>query len=218
MTRSLAAMAVLAPLAGWAASPSFSKGGLVFGLQYGPGLWSLDRSRLAEQVGEPNADLFIGDAQNTHTASVRLGYNVLGHATVAAELTATGWNVFDASRGGAGFLVGALHWHPLELVWREQARPVPFDASAFFGIGYGIAGQNRGMDGTVLELGVTADYFFLPAVAFGLFVRGVLLQWGNFYIDYDRRNVEGNTLKLTRGSGGAFWTFGVSLDFRFAPE
>ncbi|MBI3180698.1 MAG: hypothetical protein HYZ28_01000 [Myxococcales bacterium] len=215
MARSVVLLAVLAPAWASAGAPDFSKGGLVFGLQYGPGSWLLDRARLTDQVGQPNADLFVGEAQGTHTASIRLGYNILGHATVEAALTGTGWNVFNASRGGAGFLVGIVRWHPMELVWRDQVRPVPIDASALFGVGYGIAGQDRGMDGAVLEVGVDADYWFSKAVGAGLFARGVLLQWSSFYLDYDNRAQPGATINLTRGSGGSFWTFGVALSFRF---
>lgn len=215
IARTLVFLALLWPPLARSGAPEFSKGALVLGLQYGQGLWALDRARLVEQVGEHNSDLFIGQAKGSHAASLRLGYNILGHATLEAALTGTGWDLSQGSRGGAGFLAGLVHWHPLELVWREQTRPVPLDASAFFGLGYGIAGQERGMDGRIIELGAQASYWFSQAVGAGLFARGVLLQWGSFYLDYDRRAQAGNTIALSKGSGGAFWTLGVSLDFRF---
>lgn len=214
MIRFIALLGLVVPAAA-SAQPDFTRGAVVFGLQYGPGLWALDRRHLASQVGDGHAGVFVGDARNSHTASMRLGYNILGHATVEADLTATGWNLADQTRGGGGFLAGVAHWHPLALVWKDQPRPYPIDATAFLGLGYGIAGQNRGMDGQLWEVGATGSYYFSPSVAVGLFARGILLQWSNFYLDYDGRTLAGNTLALPKGSGGAFWTLGLSLDFRF---
>ncbi|MHB8877211.1 MAG: hypothetical protein ACYC8T_26230 [Myxococcaceae bacterium] len=193
-------------------APDFSRGAVIFSIQGGTGLWGIDRAHLSSQVTPPeDVDVFIGEAQNGPTVSLKLGYNILGHVTLDAELTGTGWNVFDSNRGGAGFLVGALHWHPLELVWLKKARPVPFDFSAFFGYGYGIAGSSRGMDGNLMEFGVDADYYVAKAVGLGIFARGVFLNWDKYYYDYDGKVF----VNLPRGSGGSFWTFGLSLDFRF---
>ncbi len=192
------------------AAPEFSKGGLVFGLQYGVGLWGLDRNHLADQVGPAEADTYLRDVQNSHTASLRLGYNILGHVTLEGDLTATGWSLGDVNRGGAGFLAGVLHWHPMELIWRKQERPLPIDASLFFGYGAGLGGQNRGMGGPNTEFGVLADYFLGDSVALGLFARGIFLNWDTYYLNYDAKQ----SVPLPKGSGGAFWTVGLSLDFR----
>src|SRR5690242_5070837 len=97
------------------AAPNFSGGAVSLGLQYGPSAWALDAAQLGRQVGQGNADTFIAQAQGSHTGTLRLGYNILGHATVEAALTATGWNLGSVSRGGGGFLAGLVHWHPLEL-------------------------------------------------------------------------------------------------------
>lgn len=206
---------VCAPVAALADPPHFSQGGFLFSVQYGPGFWALDRQGLGEQVGADNADLFITDATNTHTVTLRAAYNILGHASISADFTATGWDITTPQRGGAGFVVGAVTWHPLELVFlKKERRPIPLDVGTYFGIGYGIAGERRGMDGLLLEWGLNADWFFTRYFGLGFFARGTFFKWDNFYIDYNNRTVPGATIPLPKGSGGAFWTIGVSLTFR----
>jgi hypothetical protein len=206
---------VLLPLIAWADPPNFSAGGFVMTLQYGPGFWGLDQKKLASQVGDSLAGTFVTDSQNSHTVSVEAGYNILGHATISAALTGTGWNLFDANRGGAGFLVGAVAWHPLELVFmKKERRPFGLDFSPFFGVGYGISGQTVGMDGLVFEAGLNVDYYFTRYFGLGLFARGVLLNWKSFYLDYNNRSQPGASIALTDPSGGSFWTLGLALHFR----
>jgi len=193
----------------------FSRGAVIFSIQPGYAVWGLDLARIQRdtEVYDPGgARVFVDQAnQAIGTVSVKLGYNILGHVTLDAELTGTGWNVFRSDRGGAGFLVGALHWHPLELVWRKEVRPVPFDASVFFGYGYGICGSTRGMDGNLWEVGVDASYFVSKSVGFGIFARGIYLNWDKFY-----QNFDGNQFTpMSPGLIGSMWTFGISLDFRF---
>jgi hypothetical protein len=209
-------LVVCSSLTTWAASPKFSEGGVVVGLQYGPGFWVLDRAFIGNQVGLQNADTYIHDVQNTHTLALRLGYNILGHATLEADLLATGWNLSTSDRGGAGFLTGVVAWHPLELVFLNKAeRPIPLDASMSFGVGYGIAGQRLGMDGLVLQWGMNAEWWFNRFFGVGAFVRGTFMKWGSMYLDYDHRSSPGNTLALPQTSGGAFWHPGIELLLRF---
>ncbi|MBL9039509.1 MAG: hypothetical protein JNG84_13400, partial [Archangium sp.] len=167
--------------AAWAEPPQFSAGGFRLGFQYGPGIWNIDTAKLRSQLPlNPNGDLatiFSNEVQNTHTLSLGVAYDILGHASLGVDLTATGWNLPDANRGGAGFLVGRVAWHPLEIVWiKKKKRPVPLDISGFFGVGYGIVGQRTGIDGLVLEAGFQADYFFTRFFGLGFFVRGVFLN------------------------------------------
>lgn len=226
--------ALVAGGAARAEPPDFSEGGFVFSLQYGPGYWNLDRARLAQQIdkscpnttncqagpGDADARLLTDVAVSpSHAVGIRLGYNIKGHASINVDFIATGWNIFDANRGGGGFLVGSLAWHPMELFFlNKEKRPIGLDVSTGFGAGYGILGGGgtpaRGMDGLVLEWNFSADYFFTRFFGLGLFVKGAFLQYDKWYIDYDQRAVQGNTVKLPGGSGGAFWTFGLQLHFR----
>ena len=201
-----------------AESPQFSTGGFVMTVQYGPGFWALAKKQLADQVNSQDpggGDIFVTDAQNTHTLSLRAAYNILGHASLGAELTATGWNLFDTTRGGAGFGIGSVTWHPLELVFLNRPkRPIPLDLGTFFGVGYGLAGQRRGMDGLIFEWGLNADWYFSRYFGLGLFVRGIFLDWNAFYIDFNNRSLPGATIALPQSSGGSFWTFGLNINFR----
>lgn len=202
----------------WADPPKFQSGGFVFTLQYGPGFWALDKQKLVDQVDPTfvgGGEMFVQDVKTSHTATIRMAYNILGHASIGAELTATGWNLFDTSRGGAGFGVGTITWHPLQLVFlNKEVRPIPIDFGTYFGAGYGIAGQRVGMDGLVFEWGANLDWFIAKYFALGIFTRGVFLNWNSFYIDYNNRSAPGNTIALPKSSGGSFWTFGLSLNFR----
>jgi hypothetical protein len=115
----------------------------------------------------------------------------------------------------AGIVTGYLAWHPLELGWLKKAsRPIGLDVSTLFGVGYGIVGQNRGMDGLVLQWGLNIDYFFARTFGIGLFAKGTFLQWDKFYLDYNNRDLPGNTLPVSGGSVGSFWTLGLALNFR----
>lgn len=215
MARVLLLVCFLSSTAAFADGPDFSRGAVMLGLHYGYGLWGFDRAQLSSQVGAPNADAFLGTTPNAQAAAVRLGYNVLGHATAEAVLTATGWNLTEVTRGGAGFLIGALRWHPLMLVFPEGPRKVPFDASVFFGAGYGIVGQARGMDGAALTAGFDIEYYISRGVGFSFFARDFFPLWNSFYLDYDNRAVPGNTIAMPGGSGGSFISFGLALNLRF---
>lgn len=220
MIRLLTLMVLLAPVAGWADPPQFSSGGFNLQIQYGPGFWDLDKAKLdAELAASPDpggGTEFVGDLRNTHTVSLSAAYNIMGHASVGADLTATGWNLTEVSRGGGGLVVGKVAWHPMELIFfRKEKRPIPLDFSTFFGIGYGIVGGGRavnprGMDGLLFEWGANVDWYFARFFALGFFGRGVFLSWDKLYQDYNSKVF----VKLSKPSGGSFWTFGVALTFR----
>jgi hypothetical protein len=196
--------------------PQFSKGGFVFNIQYGPGFWNLDKAKIGISAGIPNAELFTTEVQGGHTVSIRAAYNILGHASIGAELTGTGWNITTSDRGGAGFVIGSLTWHPLEVVFmNKDKRPIPLDVGLVFGAGYGIAGQHRGMDGLIFETALNVDFFFTRFFSLGLFGRGIFMNWNNFYLDYENRALAGNTIPIQGGGGvGNFFTLGLSLSFR----
>lgn len=219
----LIAVCALVSATAWADPPKFSSGGVLFSIQYGPfGFFSFDRTFIGNQLqasagslGQVYADQFLGDLQSTHTVGIKLGYNILGHATIAAELVATGWNLSQTNRGGGGILTGTLAWHPLELIFlKKERRPIPIDASIFFGAGYGIFGQTLGMDGLVWQWGMTADFWFNRYIGLGVFIRGSFPRWGALYINYDQRSQPGNTLQLPQTSGGQFWHPGIAITFR----
>ncbi|GMU61789.1 MAG: hypothetical protein AMXMBFR34_35520 [Myxococcaceae bacterium] len=208
---------VVAAAAARADPPKFSEGGFIFSVQYGPGFWNVSQAHLATQVGESYASVFAGDLQTSHTLSLKAAYVILGHASVGVDFTATGWDVFTSNRGGGGFIVGTVAWHPLESVFKimkYEKRPVVFDLSTGFGLGYGIAGERMGSDGLVVEWTINFDWFFTRWFALGTYAKGVFLKWNSLYLNFDQRDVPGNTLPLPNGLGGAFWTVGLSVNFR----
>jgi hypothetical protein len=69
-------------------------------------------------VDPAGADTFVSDAENGHMATVRLGFNILGHASLEGTFSGTGWRLTEISRGGAGFLGGAIYTCP-------QCQPAP---------------------------------------------------------------------------------------------
>jgi hypothetical protein len=219
MHRLVAICVGLGALSASAESPDFSKGGVVVSLQYGAGFWSVDKAKLTSNPGvsTDNASLLASDLRDSSTAVLRAGYNILGHATVAAELMGTGWDLFSQSRGGAGFLTGTAKWHPLQLVYGDRARPIPIDAGVSLGFGYGIAGQTRGFDGFLWDTALEGEYYLMPWLAAGLGMRLYFLNFGTFYIDYDHRGNPGSKIALPNGSGGTFFTMGLSLIFRLVP-
>ncbi len=201
-----------------AESPKFSGGGFHFGISYGVGLFALDATRLTSQVGANEAQLMTGGVVNGSTLNASLYYTILGHASVGTNLTATGWNLADETRGGMGILVGTVGWHPLQLAFmHKENRPFPLDASIHFGLGYGIVGQKRGMDGLVFQTSLLVDYFLAKYFALGLVARGNFFAFNSFYVNYQDRAQVGNTLKLDNGSGGAFWHLGLTLTLRAGP-
>jgi hypothetical protein len=215
--RFVAGCLTLVASAALADPPKFSEGGFIFSLQYGPGFWSLDEAALSAQVGPGYASVFAGDFKTSHTLTLKGSYVILGHASVGVDFTATGWDVFSSSRGGAGFLAGTVGWHPLETVFKilgYEKRPVVFDVTTFFGLGYGIAGQRIGSDGLVMEWGFDFDWFFTRSFALGTFVRGVFIKWNSLYLDFNNRDLPGNTIAVPNGVGLSFWTVGLSLNFR----
>ena len=215
MIRLLLVCLMLAAAPVLADGPNFSSGGFTLSIQYGPGFWGMDRPKLSTQVGPDLANTFITELQNTHTVSLRAGYNIKGHVSISADLTGTGWNITAPNRGGAGFLTGTVAWHPLELVFmNKEKRPVPLDISPFFGIGYSIVGETTGADGLIFQTGFNADYFFTRYFGLGLFVRAFFMSYDKFYIDYYSRGQPGADLPLPQSSGGNFVTFGIAVHFR----
>jgi hypothetical protein len=221
--RLLTCLFLLLPGLVWADPPKFSTGGFNFQIQYGPGFWNMDQKGLETQLTTTHdpggAAIFVGDLVNTHTVGLSAAYNIMGHVSLGADFNATGWKLDQDTRGGAGFLAGKIAWHPLELIFmKKEQRPIPLDFNTFFGLGYGIAGGGRinprGMDGLLFEWGANVDYFFSRFFGLGFFARGVFFNWNKFYLDYNNRDVPGNTITLDKPSGGAFWTFGLALTFR----
>lgn len=207
------AIVALSLLAGGSAH---AEGGVVFGLDYGFGGWSFDRQHLATQLPKPNADegdLAARFADNVHTAqaaTLKLGFNILGHSTVEGFVTATGWDITSASRGGGGFVGGTASWHPLQ-IWIPERK---YDAEVLLGYAYGLVGQKKAIAGNAFVWGLRGEYFLGKVFFVGAEFRMHHLFFHSFYRDYDQRAVEGNTLTLADGSGGTFYSLQAQIGFQ----
>ena len=183
-------------------------GGITFGLQYGLGNWSFDQSHLASQVGYPLASDFLAHTHAGQALDLHLGYNILGYGGLEADATATGWNLTTSDRGGGGFVGGLASFSPFNFF---LAHDRPWDAQVCAGYAYGLVGQTEAMNGGVFQWGVRGEYFVTPNVSIGGALRFFHPGFSNFILDYNNRDVPGNTLALPDGSGGLFWMLGIQL-------
>lgn len=200
------------------APADFSKGALELGLRYGLGFLSMDSS-----FGEATA-VFPAEARGAPAASLSLGYNILGHASLTLDVTPTGWNLRDNERGGGGFVGGLASWHPLSLVWNDNSRPLPLDVQLGFGAAYALFGQRRvydvliaswednyALEGWAFQSAFEANYYFTSNLGLGLYLRGFLVNWDKRY-----SNLEKNIyVSFPEGRGAQFWTGGLRLTLRF---
>lgn len=184
------------------------EGGLTFGLQYGLGDWSFDEARLAQQVGHPLAQDFLAHTHMGQALDLHAGYNILGYGGLELDATATGWNVTTSDRGGGGFVGGVGSFSPFNFF---MAHDRPWDAQLLLGYAYGLVGQTEAMNGGVFQWGLRGEYFVTPSVSVGLALRFFHPGFGNFILDYNNRDLPGNTLPLPNGSGGMFWMLGAQL-------
>ncbi len=168
-------------------------------------VWSLDGAQIRSQAGPdaPNVDaLLIGETQNAPGAALHLGVKLFGHATVGVDLSATGWDLGDVDRGGAGFLAGTVAWHPIRLFESLEVLTLedrPWDAQLFFGMGYGLVGEDRALDGFHTELGFRGEYFLTRFLSVGGGLRLYPLAFSRYAVNWNA----GSFIALPNGSGGS---------------
>jgi hypothetical protein len=192
-----------------------ARDGAYFELGYGYNWWNLDRPRIEKQLPGGNAVDFFAPLQNAQAATVRVGYNVLGHAHIGAHLMGTGWNVTDASRGGGGYVGGEVGWHPLQLAHVLLKNGLPYRQYYDFwvegGYGYSIVGKDNAMDGGVGEFGLGAEGCPLPWLSLGLRTTWYFADYNRYIYNYDG-HVYGD---LPNHSGGSFFAFTVFIGLHF---
>jgi len=200
LAAALLAAALLAPSLARASGPATGEG-LVVRLEPGYALWQLDAKNIESQVGPLAVEVpakMVGEVQNAFGLTLAIGYDILGHATVGLEISGTGWNVGSANRGGAGFVSFTAAWHPVRLFDKRGASRRPWDASIFFGAGWGVVGEDRAMRGLFLTLGARAEYFPKPWFSVGLSIRMNPLMFSRYVTDWNA----GAGVDLPKGSGG----------------
>jgi len=140
---------------------------------------------------------------------LRLGYNILGYASVEAALSGAGAGTFD---GGSAHVAGQVRLHPVQFFIPHQDRD--WDVSTFVGAGYSLAGykpqfdpelhgggsgavelnrdaafDGKGWEGIHVGFGVGFDYQFGDLASVGLdlkFLRPLYSMWiANFEEPYE---------------------------------
>lgn len=205
---------------------AFGHAGAYFQLGYGYNWWSLDRAKVTAQVGgrDDTGNFFDRSLANAQAASVRGGYNVLGHGHIGFHFLATGWEITNSSRGGAGYIGGEIGWHPFSLVSALLPNgPIPggkyWDFWLEGGVGYGIVGKQRALDGEVATFGLAVEGYPLPWLSLGLRTAWYFPFFSRYILDYDHRADPGMTIDLPDGSGGSFFAFNAFFAFHFgAPN
>lgn len=182
--------------------------GLLLRIEPGYALWSFDAEHIQRQTTLPPGDVqgaLVDQTPNAPSVALVLGYNVEGHIGIAASLTATGWDLGDRTRGGAGFGALELSWHPAELVPAIRSRD--WDASLFFGAGYFVLGEQRALDGLHYQLGARGEYFVSDWLSVGATLRHVLLSSSRYIVDWNNEVSQ----PLPQGSRGNVFLPALSL-------
>ena len=210
-------------------SLAHARDGASFELGFGYSWWKPGRDHTAVQVQAVNpyedvSSMYDASLQNAMTATLRLGYNVLGHAHINVHFLATGWNVTDSSRGGGGYIGGEVGWHPLQLVHKLLQGGLPgrkyYDFWLEGGYGYSIVGKDRALDGGVGELGLGLEASPVPWFSIGVRTTWYILDYNHYILNYDHRGDPGMTIDLPQHSGGSFFTFTgfIGLHFGYSDE
>ncbi|MBK7863146.1 MAG: hypothetical protein IPJ65_31955 [Archangiaceae bacterium] len=204
--------------------PRFKKGGFLIELQAGAAVPHVDEANLDAQFSKPLASRFYGPIQTAAGVGLRLSYNILGYVSLGADFTATGWNVFNDQRGGAGFLVGLVAFHPMNLFFlKKEERPIGLDFNTHVGLGYGIIGVSGppalGMDGLIVQWGFAVDYFLNRYFGFEFFAKCNFLRQDKFYFDWDGAHqsppTSGSAATVNQTSpGGTWWHTGIAIVLR----
>ncbi len=144
----------------------------------------------------------LSDAQHKEVArtdwgsglgfQLRIGYNILGHASV--EATVSGQGNPDGSEG-AGHVSFQARWGFAELITPHEARD--WDADVFFGGGYSIGGYHpdpavqgnddgKGWDGYNFTFGGAFRYAVAKRITLDLDLKFILPGYTTFIANFDK--------------------------------
>ncbi len=150
-------------------------------------------------VEEARAELVRTDFGSGLSFQLRIGYNILGYASLEASVLGHGDLDGDA---GAGHVGGAVRIHPAQFWIPFQERPWDVDVS--FGYGYSIGGYHpapevqrfivgtddeddgKGWDGTNLSTGVAFNYMVAQRVSLGVDFKFMFPDWKEWFANWDK--------------------------------
>jgi|GEM_PF-977608 len=154
-------------------------GGLYVELAPSFGLFQAD-----EVVIENGGDGGARTPPNSFVPQLKVGVNLFGYAGMELDVAAHGWDLFEQSRGGGGYVGGVARVTPLELLrfvipdsfqlpslmpegpvtWHDRF----FELGLYFGGGYTIVGENYAYQGGYLKYGMDLKFFITPFFAVGI--------------------------------------------------
>lgn len=205
-------------------SPASAGEGFSVSLGVGGGFWNLPEGSLRSSLGKLNPPrageqvLLTNELADGLGVRFAMAYNILGYASVELGMTGHGWNLLDLPAiGGSGHATLAAHFHPLELFMPERN----FDATVYLGGGYVILGGgheddalSRGLDGGLLELGLTGRYFFVPWFSLGAELRFGFPFFSRWHVDWE----DGEDYALKDKPEAMFIGLLVTTSFHFAAK
>ncbi len=204
------------------ASPALARGGLYFGFDLGGALVYGERDVALDTEGcecwnynmtEPaGGDIVRTDTGSGFAAGLKLGYNVMGYASLEGGVLAHGnkKSVGDTWEG-VGHAAALLRLYPLQFTalfgrlatrklpsqpqgapWTETMFKRKYDVNLYFGYGFfNMAGYHynpddgAGWEGTDLEFGLGADYKVVRTVSLGVDLKFIRSSYDKFMCKWD---------------------------------
>jgi len=198
--------------------------GFSVSLGVGGGFWRLPEGSLRSSLSKLNPPragelgLLTDTLSDGLAVRFAMAYNILGYASVEVGMTGQGWHLGKpAAIGGSGHATLTAHFHPFELFMPDR----DFDASVFLGGGYAILGGghednafNRGLDGGLLECGLTGRYFFAPWFSLGAELRLGFPFFSRWHVDWE----DGEHYSLKDNPDAMFVGLLVTTTFHFVTK
>lgn len=204
--------------------PALAGEGFSISLGVGGGFWDLPAGSLSKSLAKlspPRAGeqiLLTDELADGLAVRFAMAYNIMGVASVELGMTGHGWNLGGGDAiGGSGHASLSAHFHPFELFMPER----DFDATVFLGGGYAILGGghdddtlDRGLDGGLLEVGLTGRYFFASWFSLGAELRFGFPFFTRWHVDWE----DGENYGLKDNPDAMFIGLLVTTSFHFAAK
>lgn len=178
-TRFLLLIAMAASLFAFSPQAQARNGGLYLEIAPAYGFFFAD-----EVVVENGNDAGPVSPINGFIPQLKLGMTLFGFAGAEVEAAAFGWDLFEAKRGGGGYLGGAVRLLPLEILsyvlpdtvpipslvpegpvtWHDR----PFDVGIVIGGGYTLVGENYAYQGPYFKWAIDLKVYITPNFAVGI--------------------------------------------------
>jgi hypothetical protein len=186
--------------------PAEARGGLLFGLDFGGGLGiGGEEGSIADSHYCEADHSYYGRADVAHgiAATLRLGYNVMGFASIEAALFAHGGSG-EHGWEGLGHVGGLVKFYPIQFLTlspklKPKVKNRRLDGALYFGAGYSMGGyhitpdpldgdaRGRGWSGAHVQWGATFEFRAAKPITVGLDLKFLRTIWTSYITDWDPR-------------------------------